>query len=45
MPGPSATIVDSGTRSYNDANLYLNVGTVQGAAATADFTLIITPLP
>jgi hypothetical protein len=41
----SATIVDSGTRSYNDVNLYLNVGTVQGAAATADFTLIITPLP
>jgi hypothetical protein len=41
----SATIVDSGTRSYNDANLYLNVGTAQGAAATADFTLIITPLP
>jgi hypothetical protein len=41
----SATIVDAGTRSYNDANLYLNVGTVQGAPATADFTLIITPLP
>lgn len=41
----SATIINQGTRSYNDATLYFNVGTVQGAAATADVTIIITPLP
>ena len=41
----SATIVNSGTTAYNNATLYFNVGIVQGAPATADVTLIITPLP
>jgi hypothetical protein len=41
----SATVVDSGTRAYNNATLYINVGTPQGAAASADITIVIKPLP
>lgn len=41
----SATIINSDTISYNDVNLYFNVAVAEGAAATADVTLIITPLP
>lgn len=41
----AATIIDTGTISYNDANLYFRVAVAQGAPATGDVTLIITPLP
>jgi hypothetical protein len=41
----AATIIDTGTITFNDANIYFRVTTAQGAAATADVTLIITPLP
>lgn len=41
----SATIIDAGTISFNDANLYFRVAVPQGAPATGDVTLVITPLP
>lgn len=41
----SATIINGNTTSYNDANLYFRVAVAQGAPATADVTLILTPLP
>jgi hypothetical protein len=41
----SATVIDSGTRFYNSATIYLNIGTPQGATATADASILITPMP
>jgi Major tropism determinant N-terminal domain len=37
------TINNQTTAFYNSATLFLNVGTVQGAASTADFLIVIRP--
>jgi hypothetical protein len=41
----SATVIDTGTRFYTSPTLYLNIGVAQGATATADASILITPLP
>jgi hypothetical protein len=39
------TVVNGATAFYNSTTLYLSLTTPQGAAATADVTIIIQPLP